>query len=58
MVTAILWMGLLVFIYIGLYLMNKKTPKPKGCENLTADCDGCQLIDCTHNPVHHKEESK
>ena len=58
MTTAILWMGLLIFVYIGLYLANKRTPKPKGCENLTADCDGCRLVDCTHHPAHHKEESE
>lgn len=56
--VGLIWLTLLVFIYIGLYMWNKKTPKPKGCENLTADCDGCKMIDCTHNPVHHEEENK
>lgn len=58
LLSAALWLGLLVFIYILGYLLNKKTPKPKGCEDLTADCDGCQAFDCTHNPAHHKEEEK
>ena len=31
---AILFFGALVAIYIVLYLMNKKTPKPEGCEDL------------------------
>ncbi len=50
---AILFFGLLVAIYIILYLMNKKTPKPEGCEDLHADCDGCKDFGCTNNPVHH-----
>ena len=29
---AILFFGALVAIYIVLYLMNKKTPKPEVCE--------------------------
>lgn len=56
--VAIVWLAVLVFLYIGLYIANKNTPKPKGCENITADCDGCKLVDCTHNPVHHEEEVK
>ena len=56
--AAVIWMALLVFVYIGVYLMNKKTPKPKGCENLTAHCEGCGQFDCTHNPVHHEEDKK
>ena len=46
---AILFFGALVAIYIVLYLMNKKTPKPEGCEDLKADCDGC-----TNNPAHNQ----
>lgn len=56
--TAAIWLGLLVLIYIVGYLLNRKTPKPEGCEDLTADCSGCQSIDCTHNPAHQKEETK
>lgn len=55
-VRAALWLGFIVGVYILGYLLNKKTPKPKGCEDLTADCGACQLVDCTHNPAHHKEE--
>lgn len=57
LLTAAFWLALLVGIYILGYLLNKKTPKPEGCENLTQDCEGCAMVDCTHNPV-HKEEIK
>lgn len=56
--NAVLWLAALVLIYVVGYLLNKKTPKPKGCENLTAECSGCQQFDCTHHPVHHEEEEK
>ena len=58
-VLAILFFGLLVGIYIGAYLLNKKTPLPEGCENLRADCEGCHDFACTNHPAHHtkKEEN-
>ena len=51
---AILFFGALVAIYIVLYLMNKKTPKPEGCEGLGADCDGCKESACTNDPAHNQ----
>lgn len=55
-VLAILFFALLVTIYIVLYLMNKKTPLPKGCENLKADCEGCKDYACTNNPTHNSRK--
>lgn len=52
---AILFFGSLVGIYIFLFLKNKKIPKPEGCENLKADCEGCKDIYCPNHPT--KEES-
>ena len=49
---AIIWVVIIVFVYIGLYILNKKTPKPEGCEDLVAECDSCKFYDCTHNQVH------
>lgn len=54
LILAILFFGALVGIYIFLFLKNRRTPKPAGCENLKADCDGCKDIYC---PNHPKEES-
>lgn len=53
-VGAILLFGGLVAIYIFLFLMNKKTPLPPGCENLKADCEGCKDLSCMNNPHHDK----
>ena len=30
---------------------NSKTPVPEGCEDLTAECEGCKITSCAHNPV-------
>ena len=54
--TAILWMALLIGVYIASYLLNKKTPKPEGCEDLLSGCSGCNDISCSHNSAHKEEE--
>ncbi len=54
-IIAIVVLVALVFIFIGLYLLNKKTPVPEGCENLNADCIGCPIHSCLKN-VAKKEE--
>lgn len=33
-------------LVIWSYRMNKKTPVPEGCENLTPDCKACGIHDC------------
>ena len=57
-VLAIVFFGILIAVYISLYLMNKKTPLPEGCENLRADCDGCKDFGCTNNPAHYKAKEE
>lgn len=53
-ILAVLVFGILVGINIVLFYMNKKTPKPEGCEDLKADCEGCRDWSCMNNP-HHSE---
>ena len=55
---GILFVGALIAIYIWAYLNNKKTPLPKGCENLKADCDGCKLVSCSLHPDHGKKKEE
>lgn len=57
-ILAILFFGALVGINIFLYLTNKKIPKPEGCENLTADCEGCKDWACINNPNHSKKQGE
>lgn len=43
---AILIAGVLLGIYIALYVANHNTPVPEGCENLKPDCAACGIRDC------------
>ena len=52
---AVLFLGILVGTYILLYLLNKRTPKPAGMEDLKADCEGCKDYSCTNHPSHHQK---
>lgn len=53
--AAVLVFGALVGINIFLFLKNKATPKPEGCEDLKADCEGCKDWSCMNNPHHAKQ---
>lgn len=54
-VLAGIIMILLIGAFVGSYLLNKKTPKPEGCENLDENCEGCQITSCL-NRKENKEE--
>lgn len=32
--------------FLLLAMLNKKTPKPAGCEDLKPECSGCKNISC------------
>lgn len=55
--TAVLWMAFLIAVFIGTYILNKNTPKPEGCEDMS-ECSGCHNFACSHHTAHHKEENK
>ena len=52
--------ALLLIVLIGLfiftYLLNKRTPKPEGCENLEENCEGCQITSCLNRKEKKEEE--
>ena len=52
-VCAILIAGALLGLNVWLYIANKKTPVPEGCESLKPDCSGCGITDCA---IRRKEE--
>ena len=54
LIIAILFFGALVGIYILVYLANKRTPLPPGCENLKPDCEACKDVHCINNPEYRK----
>ncbi|MDD6302587.1 MAG: hypothetical protein PUA56_04745 [Bacillales bacterium] len=47
-----------VALFVGTYLLNKKTKKPEGCENLEENCSGCSLVGCSHHPSNNLEEKE
>ena len=51
MVIAILVLIGLGALFGLFYYLNSKTPVPEGCEDLTAECEGCKITSCAHNPV-------
>ena len=56
-ILAVVIVLVCVGLFIGTYLLNKKTPKPDGCENLGEECEGCQMTSCSHY-VEITEEKK
>lgn len=47
---AIILMVVLVGVFIFSYILNRRTPKPEGCEDMSATCESCQIISCSHHP--------
>ena len=45
-----------VMLFIGTYILNKRTPKPDGCEDVGSECEGCQITSCSH--YKQKDEKK
>ena len=55
-IMAVVIMTFMIGVFIGSYLLNKKTPKPEGCENLDENCEGCQITSCSHHKVNKEED--
>ena len=55
-ILAVVLIVVLVAIFIGTYVLNKRTPKPEGCEEVGAECEGCQITSCSN--YKSKEEKK
>ncbi len=48
MIKALLWLVLIIGVFIVSYVLNKRTPKPAGCEFDESACAGCQMVSCGH----------
>ena len=55
-ILAIVIIVVCVCLFIGTYILNKRTPKPEGCEEIGSECEGCQITSCSH--YKEKEEKK
>jgi hypothetical protein len=47
-----------IFLFVGTYLLNKRTKKPDGCIDTSQYCEGCSLTECSHHPEKTKEEGE
>lgn len=57
-VYAILIAGGLLAVTIWLYIANKNTPIPEGCENLQPDCKACDIATCSLRKKNTEGETK
>lgn len=48
-ILTIVVLGVLFGLFILGYVLNKRTPKPAGCEELLEHCDTCPVASCGHN---------
>lgn len=52
LVLAIVIIVLLIVLFFVTYLLNKRTPIPKGCEKIAYDvqsCSGCKEVACEYH---------
>ena len=56
-IYAILIFVILASLVVIGTILNNRTPKPEGCENLDGQCSGCKVTSCIKNPI-LKEEIK
>ena len=54
-IAATIILVVLVAMFIVCFLLNKKTPKPEGCEDLEAECETCPITTCLKNSSEKEE---
>ena len=48
-IATIIIIGVLIAMFITFFLLNRKTPRPEGCEDLDAECETCPIKSCLKN---------
>ena len=49
---ALIYFVILASVYCLGYILNHKTPRPEGCEDLHKDCASCNVLSCPANSVY------
>lgn len=57
-ILGVLIVAICIGLFIFTYILNKRTPKPEGCEHIGEECEGCQMTSCSHHLSHNKKEEK
>ena len=55
-IAMVLVIGALIALFIICFLLNKKTPKPEGCEDLEAGCETCTNTACLKHDSQKEEK--
>lgn len=55
-ILAVVILLVCVGLFIFTYILNKRTPKPEGCQDISAECEGCQITSCSHYKEKNKKE--
>jgi hypothetical protein len=55
--ATIIVLTLVIGLYIGSYVLNKRTPVPEGIVMIEG-CDSCSTASCGHHPSNVKDEIK
>lgn len=54
-IATIIIIGVLIAMFITFFLLNRKTPRPEGCEDLDAECETCPITTCLKNSSKKEE---
>ena len=57
-VYALIVFAVVSVLFIVTYVLNKRTPKPEGCENIGSECEGCQITSCSHHQNKNEEKEE
>ncbi|MBQ8292396.1 MAG: hypothetical protein IJX78_01160 [Bacilli bacterium] len=44
-IKTIIILGIVIILFIGTYILNKRVPKPDGCE-ISEKCETCGMTNC------------
>jgi len=50
--------AILVFLFIFSYMINKRQPKPEGCQSLEENCEGCSVTTCLNRKEKNDNEGE
>lgn len=48
-IGTIVVLVVMIGLFVICFLANRKIPKPKGCEDLEAECENCPITTCLKN---------
>ncbi|MBR2577538.1 MAG: hypothetical protein IKE38_01280 [Erysipelotrichaceae bacterium] len=52
MMKAIIFFVALVSVYCIAHILNHRTKRPEGCEDLRKDCATCNIVSCPASSVY------